>query len=82
MNKHKTTINAKCPHGGPDFYEACFESSRMIPVEVIQASIECLTKSPVYQEDLTGRLSSILQCEVILIGKHKNFVTETNEGKP
>lgn len=79
MTTHTTTITAKCPHGCPDVYEAVFEVGRLVPVEVIQAAIDCYTTAPVYQEDLTRKLSSCLQCKVTLKGSHGGFVTVTSE---
>ena len=45
MTTHTTTITGKCPHGCPDVYEATFETTRVIPVEVIAAAVACFTAS-------------------------------------
>jgi hypothetical protein len=82
MTSHTTTITGKCPHGCQDVYEATFETKRLIPVEVIQAAINCCTMGPVYQEDLTRRLAECLRCRVTLKGSHGGFVTITTEGEP
>lgn len=79
MTTHTTTITGKCPHGCPDVYEAVFETSRLIPVEVIQAAIDCYTHGPVYQEDLTRKLADCLVCKVTLKGSHGKFTTVTSE---
>jgi hypothetical protein len=80
MTKHKTTISAKCPQGASDVYEADFETNRLMPVEVIQAAIECFTKFPTYQEELTCNLAKCLLCRVTLKGSHGQFETVTSEG--
>jgi len=82
MTTHTTTITGKCPHGCPDVYEATFEVGRLIPVEVIQAAIDCYTMGPVYQEDLTRKLAECLRCKVTLKGTHSKFGTVTTEGTP
>jgi hypothetical protein len=77
MTTHTTTITGKCPLGCPDVYEATFTTTRLIPVEVIQAAITCFTSGPVYQEDLTSKLAECLRCKVTLKGSHSKFVSVT-----
>lgn len=73
---HRTTIIAKCPHGGPDVYEAEFHTASLLTVETIQAEIDEATREPIYQEHLTIRLAEKLECAVVTIGRHGRFQTE------
>ncbi len=74
---HRTTIIAKCPHGGPDVYEAEFIIiDKMITVEFIQGKIDMLTDSGIYQEKLTQKLADLVGCDVVTKGTHKRFSTE------
>lgn len=74
---HRIHVVGKCPLGCDDIYEIEFHiDSVVIPVERIQEVITQLTKSPIYQEDLTRKLCECLQCKVISRGSHSKFVTE------
>lgn len=79
---HRIVIHGTCPHGCPDVYTGRFKTTRMIPVEVVEAAIKCCTLTPIYQESLTQRLADILACEVTLNGMHGNFYSETIAGTP
>ncbi len=73
---HKTTIVGKCPHGCDDVYEASFiVEGRVLRVEDIDAAIIGCTKEPIYQETLGQALADILECKVVLEGKHGRFET-------
>ena len=74
---HRTTVVGQCPLGCADIYEVEFHvANKIIPVEAIQAEIDRATQSPIYQEDLTSRLASVLGCTVVSRGTHSRFRTE------
>lgn len=78
---HRTVIVAKCPHGGPDVYEAEFHiQDKIVTVEFIQGQIDRLTDSGIYQEKLTQKLADMIGCEVVTKGTHKRFTTECTAG--
>jgi hypothetical protein len=75
--KHKTVIHSACPVNGMiDEYGATFYvKGRVLPVEDIQAAIDELTVTPIFQEELTMQLAKRLQCSVVTIGTHSGFET-------
>lgn len=83
MVTHETTIQAKCPvDEGEDHYVVMFETQRIIKVEDISAAIEALTKSPVFQEQLTIDLARRLGARVTTVGYHSGFKTTVVAGQP
>jgi hypothetical protein len=75
--KHKTVIHSVCPVNGMiDEYGATFYvKGRVLPVEDIQAAIDELTVTPIFQEELTLQLARRLQCSVMTVGTHSGFET-------
>ncbi len=78
LTKHSLTVEANCPVDDEalDVYEVTVETHQMITVESILAAVKHLTTGkPLYQEDLTRRLSRTLQARVITVGEHSGVTT-------
>lgn len=79
--EHRVNITTRCPvNGGVDYYDATFQTEKVVKVEDIDAAISrAMAKGPTFQEDLTVFLATQTKCKVTLIGRHGRFLTTTTE---
>jgi GTP cyclohydrolase I len=61
--------------GTRDYYAVTVETFRVIGVEAILEAVEVIVAAPIYQEDLTRRLSEVLQATVVTRGTHSGVET-------
>lgn len=73
---HELSAAFCCPvDAAVDVYQITVETSHMIKVEDIIAAVRSQQKKPVFQEDLTARLSGIISASVTTIGFHSGVKT-------
>jgi len=76
--RYVLTVTAKCPVAFDyvDVYDLTVEAEqRTIPVEDILDAIARLTEKPIFQEELTERLSEELRATVETFGTHSGVKT-------
>lgn len=74
--RYETKIVAACPmDGGPDVYDAVFESDDTIRCEDIANEIGKFATEKAYQESITADLARRLRCKVTTIGYHSGIKT-------
>ncbi len=80
MNKHTTTIHARCPYMPVwDYYKVTFTSRKFIQCEVLEAAAEDVRGEKTTQEDVAMRLRKLLPKHVSIkvVGRHgANCLTE------
>jgi len=80
MNKHKTTIHARCPYLPVwDYYEATFKTQEFIQCEVIEKHCDSVRGLEITQESLVDKLRELLpeHVSIKVIGRHgANCLTE------
>lgn len=73
---YEIRIVAACPmDGGPDLYEAIFESDDTIRCEDIVAAVGRYATEKAFQEAITADLARKLRCKVTTIGFHSGVKT-------
>lgn len=74
--KYETKIVAACPmDGGPDLYDATFESDDTIRCEDIIAAVGKYATEKAFQEIITADLARSLRCRVTTVGYHSGVKT-------
>lgn len=74
MNKHTTTVHARCPYLPVwDYYEVTVETSHFLRCEDVEKSAESVRGKTLTQEDVAKRLRETLPDNVSVvrvIGRH------------
>lgn len=77
---HTNTIHAVCPHGGWDYYTVEVHATGVVLVEDIQAALDQVRGTTVYQEQIAEALNATLGCRVVLKGRHGTTDSEVSVG--
>ena len=80
MNKHTTTIHARCPYQPVwDYYQVEFTSEEFVQCEELEAAADFVRGMKTTQEDVADRLRMHLKSHVSIkvVGRHgANCLTE------
>jgi hypothetical protein len=72
---HEFRMRSRCPvNGATDLYEVTVETDKLVKVEDILKAAASFTE-PAFQEEITQKLATALECRVTTIGHHSGVRT-------